>query len=82
MVTERHPALHAARGLLAQLRERQGADELAEVADALRWIALRLALPRNLFECTDATHQAAAPSLSRVNTPIPPAESGRSSAFL
>src|SRR5579871_2838533 len=40
-VTERHAALHAARGLLAQLRQRQRADELAEVTDALAGIALR-----------------------------------------
>ena len=35
VVAERHAALHAARRLLAQLDERQRADELAEVADAL-----------------------------------------------
>ena len=35
VMTERDAALHAAGGLLAQLDERQRADELAEVADAL-----------------------------------------------
>ena len=39
-VAERHAALHAAGRLLAQLGQRQRADELAHVADALARVAL------------------------------------------
>ena len=45
VVAERHAALHAARALVAQLDERQRADELAVVADPLAGLALG-AVPR------------------------------------
>ena len=46
VMAERHPALHAARTLAAELGERQRADELAHVADALGGVALERIGPR------------------------------------
>ncbi len=67
-VTERHTALHAARGLRAQLRQRQRADELVEVVDALARVALRRRRPAELLERTELAHYAAA-SMERCLTP-------------
>jgi hypothetical protein len=77
-VAERDAALHAARALLAQLGDRERADELLEIADTLARIALGRVLPRHLDECADAAHYAAA-SDSFVTKPAPPEESGASS---
>ena len=74
-VAEGHAALHAARALLAQLAQRQRADELAQVADALARVALRRLLPADLDERPDPPHYAAA-SDSLVTNPTPPAETG------
>ncbi len=75
VVAERHAALHAARRLLAQLHERQRADELAHVADPLARRALGRLDPVRRQEGADLAHQAAS-SDSRVTKPAPPAETG------
>src|SRR4051794_15252152 len=55
-VTERDAALHAARALLAQLDERQRADELPQVAGPLARIALGRLAPVDLQERADPPH--------------------------
>ena len=77
-MAEGNAAFHAARSLLAQLGERQRADELLEVPDALARIALGRVLPLHLDECAEAAHYAAA-SDSFVTKPAPPEERGASS---
>ena len=59
VVTERHTAVHAARRLGAQLRERQLADELAHVADTLGGSALGRLDPVDVEKRAHASHQAA-----------------------
>ena len=59
VVAERHAALHAARALLLELRDRQRLDELAEVLLALARIALRVVDPLDAQEGADLAHQAA-----------------------
>ena len=81
-MAERNAALHAAGRLLAQLDERQRADELAEVADALRRRALRRLDAVQVEEGADLAHYAAASSVSVVKKPPPPAETGSASARL
>ena len=69
-MAERHAALHAAGSLLAQLDERQLADELEVVADTLRRRALRRVRARELLEAADFAHYAASSdSDSRVKRP-------------
>ena len=81
VMTERDAALHAAGGLLAQLDERQRADELAEVADALRRRPLGRLDAVQVEEGADLAHYAAS-SVSVVKNPPPPAETGSASARL
>ena len=76
-VAERDAALHAARRLLLQLDEREHADELAMVADALAGRALERLRARELLEAADLAHY----SVSVVNNPWPPAETACSAAL-
>src|SRR5207302_7851697 len=70
MMAERHAALHAAGSLLAQLDERQLADELDAVADTLRRRAPRRVRARELLEAADfAQYAASSDSDSRVKRP-------------
>ena len=75
VMAERHAALHAAGSLRAQLGERQRADELADVADALRGRAPGRFGAAEAEEGADLAHQAAS-SDSLVTKPTPPAETG------
>src|SRR6478752_1268031 len=75
VVTERHAALHAAGSLRAQVCERQRADELADVADALAGGAAGRFRAAKAEEGPDLAHQAAS-SDSLVTKPTPPAETG------
>ena len=70
VVAERDTALHAARALLLQHRQLDRAHELAEVADPLARIALRLLDPLVLEEAAELAHQAAS-SDSVVRNPLP-----------
>ena len=70
VVAERHAALHAARALLLQHRQLDGAHELAEVADPLARVALRLLDPPVLEEAAQLAHYAAS-SDSVVTNPLP-----------
>ena len=79
VVAERHPALHAARALVAQLEQRQRAHELAHVVHALLRIALERLRARDLEEGTELAHQRAPSSVSAVKKPPPPVETGWSS---
>ena len=72
-VTERHAALHAPRALRAQREQRQRADELAVVADALTGLALDRLRAVVLEEAAKLAHQAS-PSDSVVRKPSPPLE--------
>ena len=74
-MAERHAALHAAGRLRAQLGERQGADELANVADAFRRRAAGRFGTAETEEGADLSHQAAS-SDSLVTKPTPPADTG------
>ncbi len=57
VVAERHAAVHAARALLAQLRDRAREQELAVVVDALGRVALGDAVPLDLQEAAELAHQ-------------------------
>ncbi len=68
VVTERHPAVHAARGLLAELILGQRLVDLAVVADALGRVPLGRRHPVHLEETARVGHQAAAASLLELET--------------
>jgi hypothetical protein len=55
-MAERHAAFHAPCALFLQLEERQRADELAVVADALARAALGRIRATELLEAADFTH--------------------------
>ena len=78
VVAKRNAALHAAGALMLQLDERQRADELAVVADALGRRPLGRVGARELLEAADLAHYATASSVSvsRVKRPWPPADTG------
>src|SRR2546423_939967 len=75
-LAKRHPALHAARALVAQLSERQRADELAVVADPFARIPFGRVPATVLQEGAKLAHQTAARagSVSVVRNPSPPLE--------
>src|SRR6266536_2545619 len=75
-LAERDAALHAARSLPPEIGQRERADELAVVADALARVALGRVSPVMLEKAAQLAHQPAARvgSVSVVRNPPPPLE--------
>src|SRR3954453_15113824 len=77
VVTERHPALHAARALLLELGHGERVDELAVVRRALARVALGVVDARNAEEGAELAHQTAT---SAATKPSPPVDSSASAS--